>query len=40
MSINKTLREKGYSWEQIETFWDECITEAKQRKKVKNEKPD
>jgi len=29
MSINKTLKEKGYSWEQIETFWDECISEAK-----------
>ncbi|NHN26780.1 hypothetical protein FIA58_013930 [Flavobacterium jejuense] len=31
--VNDTLLEKGYSWEEIETFWNKCITETKELRK-------
>lgn len=30
MHVNRTLRAKGYSWEEIEAFLDRCIEETKQ----------
>jgi hypothetical protein len=29
-SINNTLHEVGYSWEEVEIFWDECMKECKE----------
>lgn len=32
-AVNDKLLSKGLSWEEINTFWDQCISEAKQLKK-------
>lgn len=31
-AINDTLKDKGYSWDEIEVFWQDCIKIAKEQK--------
>ena len=34
-AVNTSLRKIGFSWEEVETFWEECFAEAKAGKGIK-----
>jgi hypothetical protein len=35
-NVNNILREEGYSWDEIETFWQQSIEECKEKEEVEN----